>query len=555
MAVAAVCASCPEAHQDTVSRLCLQHKIQKAFGRTGDMLDSLSGKDWIPKWEAKVVMATVTKAQTLGCKKALLICIAGGRHCDAEMARQPALVRAIKTEMGDPDFRVTMEWMDMEDFVEKYPDNDGGGGGKGKGKPTAAKSEAKCVDSGEGSKNCYGQEAAPDHAGKGKGAAKQVSQKASGKGKGDAKQANQKASDNSGKANGDAKQANQNASDNSGKANGDAKQANQKAPDNSGKANGDAKQANQKASEHAGKDQGSGQTNQPKASVNASKEKEAPKQKAGKSPAACKYWLQGNCKNGSSCAYAHGADTSASAKATSKTLCTYFAKGICKNGADCKFSHVTRSEDKAEKSTKSKTRAAKKLPCKSCGKTFKDWDSVVIKHFVCKGRKALCMCEQCNKTFADDLCCIQHQSATGHVGMARANDEKEPSWECGQCGLSFPTEAACVQHQEGTGHGDIPVCQTCSKSFQSENALRQHQQAVSHSGVFWVLEDDSDSDVSEVMEGPFLRCGCGREFASLDAGLQHQTATGHSNLPLVPVALDMAKCSAGKGSPADCPQS
>lgn len=64
MAVAAVCASCPEAHQDTVSRLCLQHKIQKAFGRTGDMLDSLSGKDWIPKWEAKVVMATAAWIQS-----------------------------------------------------------------------------------------------------------------------------------------------------------------------------------------------------------------------------------------------------------------------------------------------------------------------------------------------------------------------------------------------------------------------------------------------------------------------------------------------------------
>ena len=24
----------------------------------------------------------------------------GGKHCDAEMARQPALVRAVKTEMG-----------------------------------------------------------------------------------------------------------------------------------------------------------------------------------------------------------------------------------------------------------------------------------------------------------------------------------------------------------------------------------------------------------------------------------------------------------------------
>ena len=52
------------------------------------MVNVLSGKDWIPKWEAKVVMATVTKAQTLNSNKALILCIAGGKHCDAEMVRQ-----------------------------------------------------------------------------------------------------------------------------------------------------------------------------------------------------------------------------------------------------------------------------------------------------------------------------------------------------------------------------------------------------------------------------------------------------------------------------------
>ena len=68
------------------------------------MVNVLSGKDWIPKWEAKVVMATVTKAQTLNSNKALILCIAGGKHCDAEMVRQPALARAIKTEMASQDF-------------------------------------------------------------------------------------------------------------------------------------------------------------------------------------------------------------------------------------------------------------------------------------------------------------------------------------------------------------------------------------------------------------------------------------------------------------------
>ena len=66
----------------------MQHQVQKAFGKAGDMVNVLSGKDWIPKWEAKVVMATVTKAHTLNSNKALILCIAGGKHCDAEMVRQ-----------------------------------------------------------------------------------------------------------------------------------------------------------------------------------------------------------------------------------------------------------------------------------------------------------------------------------------------------------------------------------------------------------------------------------------------------------------------------------
>ena len=35
------------------------------------MVNAQSGKDWIPKWEAKVVLATVAKVQTLNSDKAL----------------------------------------------------------------------------------------------------------------------------------------------------------------------------------------------------------------------------------------------------------------------------------------------------------------------------------------------------------------------------------------------------------------------------------------------------------------------------------------------------
>ena len=86
------------------------------------MVNVRSGKDWIPKWEANVVMATVTKAQTLNSNKALILCIAGGKHCDAEMVRQPALARAIKTEMASQEFRVRGEFIEISGFLERYQD-------------------------------------------------------------------------------------------------------------------------------------------------------------------------------------------------------------------------------------------------------------------------------------------------------------------------------------------------------------------------------------------------------------------------------------------------
>ena len=122
MVEAVVCASCPESYHDRVAELCLQHQVQKTRGKAGDMVNALSGKDWILKWEAKVVMATVTKAQTLNSNKALILCIVGGKHCDAEMARQPALVRAIKTEMASQEFRVRVEFIEISEFLERYPD-------------------------------------------------------------------------------------------------------------------------------------------------------------------------------------------------------------------------------------------------------------------------------------------------------------------------------------------------------------------------------------------------------------------------------------------------
>ena len=86
------------------------------------MVNAQSGKDWLPKWEAKVVMATVTKAKTLKSNKAHIVDIARGKHCDAEMAGQPALVRAIKTAMASQEFRVRVEFNESSEFLERYPD-------------------------------------------------------------------------------------------------------------------------------------------------------------------------------------------------------------------------------------------------------------------------------------------------------------------------------------------------------------------------------------------------------------------------------------------------
>ena len=67
-------------------------------------------------------MGTVTKAKTLKSNKAHSVYIARGRHCDAEMARQPALVRAIKSEMASQEFRVRVEFNKSSEFLERYPD-------------------------------------------------------------------------------------------------------------------------------------------------------------------------------------------------------------------------------------------------------------------------------------------------------------------------------------------------------------------------------------------------------------------------------------------------
>ena len=101
------------------------------------------------------MMATVTKAKTLKSNKAHILYIARGKHCDAEMARQPALVRAIKTEMASQEFRVRVEFNEISEFLERYPDI--------KSKTTKSTKENEEPKDGKGGKDTQAEFITPAH--------------------------------------------------------------------------------------------------------------------------------------------------------------------------------------------------------------------------------------------------------------------------------------------------------------------------------------------------------------------------------------------------------
>ena len=65
------------------------------------------------------MMTTVSKAHALKTNEARILCIAGGKNCGAEMARQPARVSAIKTGMAKPGYRVRVELIEIRIFFFK----------------------------------------------------------------------------------------------------------------------------------------------------------------------------------------------------------------------------------------------------------------------------------------------------------------------------------------------------------------------------------------------------------------------------------------------------
>mmetsp|Transcript_8025 Transcript_8025/g.10370 ORF Transcript_8025/g.10370 Transcript_8025/m.10370 type:complete len:233 (+) Transcript_8025:33-731(+) len=123
--IALVVASAPECHQDELISIMKTYQkdqgiyMQKAFGRAGDMVDTLDGNGWVGKWQTKVVMAVATMVNMNQCTSAIIFCIEGGPHCDKELAHQPLLVKAIRQELGVADFDVSVEWMSFKRFKNK----------------------------------------------------------------------------------------------------------------------------------------------------------------------------------------------------------------------------------------------------------------------------------------------------------------------------------------------------------------------------------------------------------------------------------------------------
>ena len=405
-------------------------------------------KDWIPKWEAKVVMATVTKAQTLNSNKALILCIAGGKNCDAEMARQPALVRAIKTEMASQDFRVRVEWIEINEFLERYPDV--------KSKNSESTKENGKPKDGKGGKD-----------------------KKDGKGGQDGKD---------GKGGKDKKDGQ------GGKDGKDGKGGKDKKDGQGGKDGKDGKGGKDKKDGQGGKDGKDG--------------KGGKDTKNGKGAVEGKGELHSCYPKHSNPPVKESAKNAVSSQADKKFCKYFFQQGECKNGKDCAFEHGPRISSDPPKA-KANAKKDKKLPCTGCGRTFKDWQDMCSKHFLCKGHTPICLCQDCGDTFKDDIACAQHQAAKGHKGMAQVNDDEDGSegFDCGQCGKTFDSERAAEQHQESTGHGDFPTCLTCGRTFGfgDVDAFVQHQVAKGHSGVHWLLETAHFENLEEDARERYIR--------------------------------------------------
>lgn len=439
-AAAGICASCPDLHQDLAAQICKRHGIQKAFGRSGDMLDSLSGNAWAPKWEAKVVMATVTKAQTLGAKKAFIICIAGGENCDAEVARQPLLVRAIKAEMEDPDFRVRVEWMEMAEFVEMYG--------------SEADMRTFTTTAAPGRTCARWTTSAPSSKAQAKASSKDMPAPAATSPLFARLEPKDKSAYSSTEVQPRAK-------------------ASQKPLPCKFVSQGlECKKGATCPFTHAALAASHGypssanqqlpKAHPPKASASAAD------RRSEQQPAAqpCKFFKDGNCKAGSACNFSHGP-----AKPQAKASSSGNDKRGKGEGKDQQKSKSSKTKTKEKENGKGKNNKGKQkgesdseeYECGQCGKCFPTLHAAQ-QHQEDTGHANVPVCLTCFKAFSSEASALQHQKSTGHVGIAWIFDDSDGdvsdsdesddmTWECPQCRRLFATEQAADQHMTATGHG------------------------------------------------------------------------------------------------------
>jgi hypothetical protein len=121
---AVIVASCPESHQNLVTEICKRKNFQKAYGRSEDMANSSNVKDWMGTWQAKVVTASITKAQSLNTRRIKIIFIEGGKFCDEEHACMPQLKKTIAKEWIESghatELRLECLWVGYDSFFEHY---------------------------------------------------------------------------------------------------------------------------------------------------------------------------------------------------------------------------------------------------------------------------------------------------------------------------------------------------------------------------------------------------------------------------------------------------
>ena len=90
---------------------------------------------------------------------------------------------------------------------------------------------------------------------------------------------------------------------------------------------------------------------------------------------------------------------------------------------------------------------------------------------------------------------------------ARANIERQDSFQCPKCTNKFESTNALIRHQDDTGH--LFYCSLCVETFRTQDGLNQHQRAKDH----YVAEHKCDQ--------------CNRHFTQLDSLKQHQKDTNH----------------------------